>query len=212
MPRHALDERIELAESLRSTDPDAPTLSGSWTAAQLAGHLVLRERSWTELLGRLPSARTRAAAQRAIDAYVAGAGYAQVVSDLADGPPAYSPFRLRVVREQVNLLEYLIHHEDVRRAVEGWVPRVLPVQRQESIWSRLRVAARLTTRGLPVPVRLDCAGHGALSVGLGRGRVTVSGAPEELALVAFGRQRVARVDYSGPDEAVDRLRGAAIAV
>ncbi len=42
--------------------------------------------------------------------------------------------------------------------------------------------------------------------------MTVTGAAEELALVAFGRQAVARVDYNGPDDAVARVRGATIAV
>ncbi len=97
----------------------------------------------------------------------------------------------------MNLLEYLIHHEDVRRAADGWVPRVLPTQRQAAVWSRLRVGARLTLRAVPVPVRLVWPDHGEVSVGRGDAAVTVSGPPEELALVAFGRQQVARVDYEG---------------
>ena len=68
MSGHAFQERVELAETLRSTDPAASTLCGDWTAAQLAGHVVLRERSPSELLGRLPSRRARDAAQRVIDA------------------------------------------------------------------------------------------------------------------------------------------------
>ena len=42
--------------------------------------------------------------------------------------------------------------------------------------------------------------------------MTVTGPAEELALVAFGRQSVARVDYTGPDDAVAQVRGATIAV
>ncbi len=76
---------------------------------------------------------------------------------MAAGPPRWSPFALPLVREAVNLLEYVVHHEDVRRAVDGWVPRVLPVSRQDASWSRLRLASRLTLRQLPVPVRLDLA-------------------------------------------------------
>lgn len=212
MPGHAVQERVELAETLRSTDPAAPTLCGEWSAAQLGAHLVLRERSATELLGRLPSERARAVAQRALDRYVARTPYTDLVSAVAAGPPRWSPFALPPVRETVNLLEYLIHHEDVRRSVPGWVPRVLPVQRQQAAWSRLRLAARLTLRQLPVAVRLDWPGHGAVSVGRGTPVVTVSGPPEELALVAFGRQPVARVTYDGPDDAVARVRGADIAI
>ena len=212
MPGHALQERVELAETFRSTEPTAPTLCGEWSAAQLAAHLVLRERSATELLGRVPSPRAHKIAQRALDTYVAQNPYRDIVTAFADGPPFWSPLGLPPAREAVNLLEYFIHHEDVRRAADGWVPRVLPVQRQDAVWARLRWGARLTLRAMPVPVRLVWPDHGEVSVGRGDAAVTVTGPPEELALVAFGRQQVARVEYDGPDEAVRRVRGADIAV
>ena len=163
-----MQERIELADTLRSTDPAAPTLCGDWSVAQLAAHLVLRERSATELLGRVPADGARAVAQRAIDGHVARTPYEQLVADVAAGPPRWSPFALPLLREAVNLLEYVVHHEDVRRAVDGWVPRVLPVSRQDALWSRLRLASRLTLRQLPVPVRLEWPGHGSVSAGRGR--------------------------------------------
>ncbi|HEY8302083.1 MAG TPA: TIGR03085 family metal-binding protein [Jatrophihabitans sp.] len=212
MPGHAVQERVELADTLRSTEPAAPTLCGGWSVAQLAAHLVLRERSVVELLGRVPSGRAHAVAQRAIDAYVARTPYPRLIAAVAAGAPRWSPLALPPLREAVNLLEYLVHHEDVRRAAEGWVPRVLPVPRQDAVWSRLRVASRLTLRLMPVPVRLEWPDHGSISVGSGRPGVTVTGAPEELVLVAFGRQSVARVDYAGPDDAVARVQGADIAV
>ncbi len=212
MPGHALQERVELAETLRSTEPTAPTLCGEWSAAQLAAHLVLRERSLTEVLGRVPSERAHAVAQRALDAYIARTSYREMVAAFADGPPPWSPFAFPPAREAVNLLEYVIHHEDVRRAADGWVPRVLPAQRQAAVWSRLRLGARLTLRSVPVPVRLVSPDHGEVSVGRGAAAVTVTGAPEELALVAFGRQQVARVDYEGSAEAVERVRHADIAI
>lgn len=212
MPGHALQERVEFAETLRNTDPAAPTLCGEWSAAQLAAHLVLRERSAVEALGRVPSQRAHAVAQRALDAFVARTPYRDIVAAFADGPPIWSPFALPPVREAVNLLEYLIHHEDVRRAAAGWVPRVLPNQRQDAVWSRLRWGARLTLRAMPVPVRLVWPDHAEVTVGGSEPTVTVTGEPQELALVAFGRQQVARVEYDGPDDAVQRVRGADIPV
>lgn len=212
MARHAIHERVELAETLRSNDPQAATLCGEWNTAQLAAHLVLRERSATELVGRIPSERAHAVAQKAIDAYVARHRYPEIVTAVAAGPPRWSPFSLGPVRETVNLLEYLVHHEDVRRAADGWVPRVLPGDREDAVWARLRMAARLTLRIMPVPVRLEWPGHGGVTVGRGHAQVTVTGAPAELALVAFGRQQVARVDYDGPADSVRKVRGADIAI
>src|SRR6476659_8205887 len=86
MVHFAVTERRALAETLRRTRPDAPTLSGKWTAAQLAAHLVLRERSATELLGRLPNKRMQQAAQREIDRLVAGEPYLQIVAAVEAGP------------------------------------------------------------------------------------------------------------------------------
>src|ERR1700712_2118212 len=120
MPRHALDERSDLADSLRTAGPQAPTLCGEWSTNQLAGHLVLREKSPTELLGRIPSDRLHAVAQRSIDRYVNARSYEQLVAEVAAGPPMLSPFALAPIRENVNLLEYLIHNEDVRRAGPEW--------------------------------------------------------------------------------------------
>ena len=42
---------------------------------------------------------------------------------VASGPPIYSPFKL--LDAVANLGEMFIHHEDVRRAVDGWQPRAL---------------------------------------------------------------------------------------
>src|SRR6476660_5692133 len=99
MRRHGLDERLELADCLPLSDSHAPTRCGAWNAAQLAGHLVLRERSVKEALGRVPSHRMNAIAQHAIDTSVAGRSYQRLVDDVADGPPIYSPFALPPVRE-----------------------------------------------------------------------------------------------------------------
>lgn len=208
MARHALNERTELAETLRQTDPGAPTLCSDWTAAQLAAHLVLRERSLTEALGRLPSDRARAVAQRALDSTVRDTPYPRLVDQVAGGPPRWSPFAVAPVREAVNLLEYVVHHEDVRRGEPGWVPRVLPPERLEALWRRLKVAARITLRAAPEPVRLVWPEHGSVSVRRGDPTVTVTGTPVELALVAFGRQSASQADFTGPQDAVARVRAA----
>ena len=49
MTRLAQTERQALCDSLLAAGPDAPTLSGSWTAADLAAHLVIRESARVDL-------------------------------------------------------------------------------------------------------------------------------------------------------------------
>jgi uncharacterized protein (TIGR03085 family) len=209
---HALDERNDLIESLRRAGPGAPTLIDEWTTSQLAAHLVLRERSFAELAGRVPLQRMQDLAQRRLDSYAADHEYEEILESFADGPPVWSPMARPRLRESLNLLEYLIHDEDVRRVSATWQPRALPAKRVAAIWRRLRVGARMTMRSVPVPVRLTWPEHASATIGRGEPRVTVTGDPVELALVAFGRQRVARVKYEGTDEDVATVRDSAIAV
>ena len=44
------------------------------------------------------------------------------------GPPTLSVFSLPVLGNQLNTLEYFVHHEDVRRAETGATPRRLPAK------------------------------------------------------------------------------------
>ena len=63
------------------------------------------------------------------------------------------------IREKANLIEYLVHHEDVRRAQPGWAPRDLPDELVAEIWHRLPMSIRLTMRRVPVGVALAWPGH-----------------------------------------------------
>jgi uncharacterized protein (TIGR03085 family) len=209
---HAVDERGELVESLRAAGAGAPTLIPDWTTSQLAAHLVLRERSFAELAGRVPVSSFQDFAQRRLDRYAAEVPYEQIVQAFAAGPPRWSPLAVPRLREALNLLEYLVHHEDVRRAVRSWQPRELPDQRLRAIWSRLRVGARMTMRSVPLPVRLAWSGDDEVVIGRGAPRVTISGDPVELAMFAFGRQRVAQVRYRGDDNDIGTVREASISV
>jgi len=213
MARHVLAERTAFARTLRGTDPVAPTLCGDWNAAQLTAHLVLRERSLVELGGRLPVARLQRRAHEAVDAYAARHGYSELIDQFEYGPPRWSAFGIPPVREAVNLLEYIVHHEDVRRAESGFRVRVLPPGDQTAAWSRLRFTARITLRQVPQGVRLVSPEHGAIDAPKpGAPLVTVSGDPVELALVIMGRQRVAQVSYDGPPADVESFSGARIAL
>jgi uncharacterized protein (TIGR03085 family) len=224
MQHYAADERHALSETLRRADPLAGTLCGDWNTAQLAAHIVLRERSAVELLGRLPSQRLQELAQRQIDRFVADQPYERIVDAVASGPswtdvmlplPTSAIWALPPVREQANLLEYLVHHEDVRRAVPGWQPRDLPADVRQAVWRRLGGAARLRLRSVPIGLVLISPAHGELRTRLARRgapAVTITGDPVELAMFVFGRKTVARVDFDGPPADVAAVRGADISL
>ena len=81
--------------------------------------------------------------------------YDELVRRVHDGPPWWSPLAVPAVADRVNLLEYVVHHEDVRRAgPEPSPPRDIRADRRMAIWSQLRLAARLTLRQAPVGVVL----------------------------------------------------------
>jgi uncharacterized protein (TIGR03085 family) len=215
MPSFAVAERRELAATLRATGPGVPTLCGGWTSEQLAAHLVLRERSLVEVVGRLPIAALHEYAEQRLDRYATSRPFGRLADEVLTGPPWWSPWSIPPLREAVNLLEYTVHHEDLRRGAGDLSPRPLPVDRQWAIWRKLRAASRFTLRSVPVTVVLAWPSHGEIGPRRnrpGRPTVTATGDPVELALVAFGRQRAAHVDYTGATEAIDTLTGARIAI
>ena len=213
MAHHVPDERQEFAATLRAAGPQAPTLCGDWRSSELLAHLILRERLSAEAAGRVPVRRLRELSEHVIAGYVAEHDYPEMVDTFEGGPPAISPWAIPAIREAFNLLEYTVHHEDVRRAGGDTTPRALPASREQAIWNRLRRSAPFTMRMVPIRVRLEWPGHGSVDAGRrGHGTVRVTGAPMELALVAFGRQRVAQVSYHGSPEDVATVSGARIAV
>jgi uncharacterized protein (TIGR03085 family) len=116
--------------------------------------------------------------------------------------------------ERTNTVEYFVHHEDVRRAVPGWVPRELADGEEADLWRRLRMA-RMLLRKAPVGVELARDDHGIAANGdtlritarNGTPVVTVIGTPAELTLWALGRNTVANVRFDGTDAAVRQLAG-----
>jgi uncharacterized protein (TIGR03085 family) len=197
-------ERAAVADLLDRLGPDAPTLCAGWTTRQLAAHLVARDRSprsWPGLLiPRLGGLADRATAEQA------ARPYEEIVADVRAGAPVWSPMGLPKVKDAVNLLEFVIHHEDVRRAQPGWGPRAVPASLADPVWVAVRLACRGAFRRAADGVRLRRAGTDSeVTAKTGKLVVTVVGDPVELALFLSGRQRAARVELLGDDAAVARL-------
>lgn len=196
-------ERAALVETMRSVGPDAPTLCEGWTTRDLAAHLVVRERRLDAAPGILVPALASYTAK--VQDQVAGSSdWGELLDKVASGPPTLSPFKL--LDPLVNLNEMFIHHEDVRRAQPGWEPRVLDLDMVKALGRPLAVMARMTMAKVPARVALRTPdGKTVATVGSGPA-VTVTGSPEELLLFSVGRQ--ARVDFDGPEDAVQAVRSA----
>ncbi len=114
--------------------------------------------------------------------------------------------------ERANVVEFFVHHEDVRRGSPGWAERKVAPALADALWRRLSMA-RLVLRSAPVGVELarddvtDPGAGGRLRI-TAKARtpvVTVTGRPAELTLWALGRTAAAQVRLDGSDPAVDRL-------
>ncbi|WP_200209767.1 TIGR03085 family metal-binding protein [Micromonospora coerulea] len=205
MPRYARTEREALADLLLDRGPDAPTVNEGWSTRDLAAHLVVRERRPDAAVGiLLPPLRGHGEAVRR---RVAARPYAELVARVRR-PPAWSPVSNRLTDELVNAMEFFIHHEDVRRARPGWLPRDLPAGLSALLWKRAAVLGRMALRRFPADLLVQAPGFGELTLGRGGERLRVVGAPGELALFLSGRQRVSRVQLDGPAALAERLRAA----
>ncbi len=198
-------ERRELCDLLEELGPDAPTLCEGWTTTDLAAHLVVRERRPTSGPGILLGGPFERHTERLM-AKEAARGYRTLVDRVRNGPPL-GPFAIPGVRTLLNLQEYVVHHEDVRRA-NGLGPRQDRPDLQDAVWAGLRRGARLLLRRVRgATVRLARRDGDAVTVG-GGPEVTVSGDPVELVLDLLGRRAAASVDITGDDTAKAALTDA----
>jgi uncharacterized protein (TIGR03085 family) len=192
-------ERAALADLLDELRPDAPTCCAGWTTGHLAAHLAVRDRRPDALPGYgaegVGAGGPLASwSHRLEDRLRESTPYEKVVDRVRSGPPHWSPMAWPPVARMLNLSEYAIHHEDVRRAQRAWEPRDLPRPVQDQLWTAAAVFARRAAgrRGL-VLRRSDAPG---VEKKLGAGGRTVEGEPMELLLWVAGRRDVARVTVS----------------
>ena len=212
---HAQDERSALCDLLAELGPDQPTLCAGWQTGDLAAHLVLRERrpdAGAGVMGGPLAGYTRHIQSR----LRARTSFPELVRLIRAGPPRLSAFALPGMDERLNLVEYLVHHEDIRRAQPDWEPRQIGADLADELWRRLRLA-RLMLRGAPVGVELvrdDTTSQGRTTTNSGRVRVTarartpvvsVTGDPVELTMWTMGRTAAAAVRLDGSDAAIATL-------
>lgn len=199
----ARTERAALCDLALEVGPDAPTLSGTWTVKDLVVHLLVREGSPAAVgivvppLSPLVDWESRRLARQDLDV---------LVERLRHGPPVYSLLAIPTVDRLANMLEFFVHHEDIRRAQEGWEPRDLPAATQDTLWKVVRMAGRLLVRSAKVGVQIERSDTGERQVLKDSGsRVVVRGLPSELVMFVYGRKAHARVELDGADADVAAL-------
>ncbi|MFZ3556873.1 TIGR03085 family metal-binding protein [Streptomyces sp. BH055] len=203
MSTHAKRERLLLADLLEASGPDAPTLCEGWNTRDLAAHVVVRERRPDAAGGLL--VKQLASRLERVQAEFAEKPYEELIQLIRTGPPRFSPFSLKQIDEASNAIEFYVHTEDVRRAQPDWTPRELDPVFADVLWSRLERMARVMGRKAPVGLVLRRPDGQTAVAHRGTPVVTVTGAPAELVMFAFGRQEAADVEMDGEKSAIERL-------
>jgi uncharacterized protein (TIGR03085 family) len=198
-------ERAQLCDLFEQVGPHAPTLCRGWETHHLAAHLVVREGT---PLGILKS-MARGSGDADVERLAGERDFASLVDEIRGGPPRLSLFGTGLTDKAFNGLEFLVHHEDVRRALAGFDLRDLPAWARDEVWSALSLALPGLMRKAPVGVALRRSDTGELKVASKKPKaVVVAGLPAELALFAFGRGSVADVSLDGNPADVKTLASA----
>ena len=200
----AQQERQTLCDLLVEFGPEAPTLCAGWVTADLAAHLVVRERRpdsgpglvWPPLAGHTDKVR-RSVRDRT--------SWEDLVATVRRGPP----FLLRPFDGAMNTVEYFIHVEDVRRAQAGWETRPLSPEMADALWTRLGPGGM--AKKVSATIVLASPGRPEKEGGTGQ-RVVLTGDPGELTMFGAGRQGSARVEITGEADLAAQLRTASLGV
>ncbi|WP_209325536.1 TIGR03085 family metal-binding protein [Brevibacterium renqingii] len=189
-------ERLRLVDTARRAGEDAPTLCEGWTTRDLVTHLVIRERHPAAALGIfMPKFDAR---REAKENDYASMPFAQLLG-LVAAPPKWTPGALPGVESVMNTTEFLVHHEDIRRAALEWIPRRLSQPEKATAWTQARLALLAYAAKADGPVTISAPGFASRTAGRKRGKgseTTITGEPLELLLYLMGREEHALVDIS----------------
>ena len=203
-PSLAQQERKTLCDLFVERGSAAPTLCEGWFTADLAAHLVVRERRpdsgpglvWPPLAGYTDKVR-QAVRDRT--------PWEKLVETVRRGPRLL----LRPFDGPMNTVEFFIHVEDVRRARDGWEPRQISPELADALWARVGPGGM--AKKVPATIVITSPGRADKERGTGP-RLTLAGDPGELIMFGAGRQGAARVEISGDEALAAQLRAASLGV
>lgn len=182
-------------------------MCGDWKVRDLMAHLVVRENSPLSVgivvppLASITDKETERQAKKPFDKLVGKVRKAR------------NPMALPGVDAALNTAEYFVHHEDVRRAVDGWKPRTLETDEQDALWKVARVSGKGLIRPAGVPVLVRRTDTGAkVNLRAGSDPVVIAGLPSEIVLFLYGRRETYGLTFEGPDERVRQLQEARLGI
>jgi uncharacterized protein (TIGR03085 family) len=188
-------ERAAIGDLVTELGPDAPTLCEGWTTKDLVIHLHIcesRPDAWLAVPLGNRSKVLRRHFEKVIDRERA-IEWPALVERLRRGPQR-GPTSRQSVRERMLLREYLIHHEDIRRANGMGIRTGIP-ELQDAAWKLAPgFARRMVAVNGKHGVELVTPDGRSKVVQKGDDRVRLRGEPLELLLYAFGRTGAANVE------------------
>lgn len=203
-PTLAQQERETLCDLFAELGPGEPTLCEGWLTADLAAHLVVRERRpdsgpglvWSPLAGYTDKVRCAVRDRTS---------WEKLVESVRRGPPAL----LRPFDGPMNTVEFFIHVEDVRRARDGWEPRPISLELANALWARVGPGGM--AKKVPATIVITSPGRADKESGTGP-TLTLAGDPGELTMFGAGRQGAARIEISGDAALAAQLLAASLGV
>lgn len=203
-PDLAQQERRVICDLFVELGPDAPTLCAGWATADLAAHLVARERRpdsgpglvWPPLAAHTEKVRRSVRDRTPWDGLIA---------TVRQGPPLL----LRPFDGPMNTVEFFIHVEDVRRAQASWEPRPLSSGMADALWARVGPGGM--AKKVPATIVIMSDGREPKVAGTGP-RIVIRGDPGELTVFGSGRQAASLAELEGDAALVEQLRSASLGI
>jgi uncharacterized protein (TIGR03085 family) len=206
LPPHRA-ERAALCDLFGALGPDAPTLCEGWLTYDLAAHLFIRERRPLSGPGLVMGGAAARLTARILTRTKETHPYPDLVASVRRGPPVVlAPFD-----KVMNLTEYFVHHEDVRRGAGDNTPRT-PEELaavEAALWKTLQRGGKFMTRPLQgTGLDLVTPAGDVIHARAGTPLATLTGTPGEIVLYLAGRKSAAQVALGGPPDAIEAVRAA----